>query len=92
MIFLKFQQFKVSIEHCYNSQNDPLQSLLTMKYGKIGETVTNSETINIFGGNGSVFHLHFLGSVEIDEKGGRKRRKRLKKSMVEIAVTKIKVC
>lgn len=66
--------------------------LLIMKYGNIGETSNPSETENVFGGNGSVFHLHFLGSVEIDEKGGRKRRKRLKKSMVEIAVTKIKVC
>lgn len=62
-----------------------------MFYGKIGETSNNSEHEKLFGVNGSVFHLHFLGSVEIDEKGGRKRRKRLKKSMVEIAVTKIKV-
>jgi hypothetical protein len=38
-----------------------------------------------------VFRLHFLGSVEVDEEGGRKRRKRLKKHMVEEAVTKIKV-
>lgn len=65
---------------------------LMMRYGNIGETPDNGETENLFGGNGSVFHLHFLGSVEIDEKGGRKRRKRLKNSMVEIAVTKIKVC
>jgi hypothetical protein len=40
---------------------------------------------------GTVFRLHFLGSVEVDEEGGRKRRKRLKKHMVEEAVTKIKV-
>ncbi|PNF35546.1 hypothetical protein B7P43_G04105 [Cryptotermes secundus] len=39
---------------------------------------------------GTVFRLHFLGSVEVDEEGGRKRRKRLKKHMVEEAVTKIK--
>lgn len=40
---------------------------------------------------GTVFRLQFLGSVEVDEEGGRKRRKRLKKHMVEEAVTKIKV-
>jgi hypothetical protein len=40
---------------------------------------------------GTVFRLHFLGSVEVDAEGGRKRRKRLKKHMVEEAVTKIKV-
>lgn len=39
----------------------------------------------------TVFRLHFLGSVEVEEEGGRKRRKRLKKHMVEEAVTKIKV-
>ncbi|XP_011298365.1 uncharacterized protein [Fopius arisanus] len=38
----------------------------------------------------TVFRLHFLGSVEVEEEGGRKRRKRLKKHMVEEAVTKIK--
>ncbi|XP_018325568.1 uncharacterized protein LOC108737300 isoform X2 [Agrilus planipennis] len=42
------------------------------------------------GTNGTVFRLQFLGSVEVDEEGGRKRRKRLKKNMVEVAVTKIK--
>ncbi|KAK9758732.1 PDZ domain [Popillia japonica] len=42
------------------------------------------------GATGTVFRLHFLGSVEVDEEGGRKRRKRLKKNMVEVAVTKIK--
>ncbi|KAJ8923799.1 hypothetical protein NQ315_010381 [Exocentrus adspersus] len=42
------------------------------------------------GSTGTVFRLHFLGSVEVDEEGGRKRRKRLKKNMVEVAVTKIK--
>lgn len=40
---------------------------------------------------GTVFRLLFLGSVEVDEEAGRKRRKRLKKTMVEEAVTKIKV-
>lgn len=44
------------------------------------------------GSTGTVFHLHFLGSVEVDEECGRKKRKRLKKNMVEEAVTKIKVC
>ncbi|XP_020709256.2 uncharacterized protein LOC105687945 isoform X3 [Athalia rosae] len=38
----------------------------------------------------TVFRLQFLGSVEVEEEGGRKRRKRLKKHMVEEAVTKIK--
>ncbi|XP_017787066.1 PREDICTED: uncharacterized protein LOC108569862 isoform X2 [Nicrophorus vespilloides] len=42
------------------------------------------------GATGTVFRLHFLGSVEVDEEAGRKRRKRLKKNMVEVAVTKIK--
>lgn len=42
--------------------------------------------------SGSVFRLRYLGSVEVDEEGGRKRRKRLKKHMVEEAVTKLKVC
>lgn len=41
---------------------------------------------------GTVFRLHYLGSVEVEEEGGRKRRKRLKKNMVEEAVIKIKVC
>ncbi|XP_072402772.1 uncharacterized protein [Diabrotica undecimpunctata] len=45
---------------------------------------------NPLGSTGTVFRLHFLGSVEVDEEGGRKRRKRLKKNMVEVAVTKIK--
>lgn len=44
------------------------------------------------GAIGTVFRLIFLGSVEVDEEGGRKRRKRLKKNMVEEAVNKIKVC
>lgn len=39
----------------------------------------------------TVFRLQFLGSVEVEEEGGRKRRKRLKNHMVEEAVTKIKV-
>nr|XP_022901184.1 uncharacterized protein LOC111414179 isoform X3 [Onthophagus taurus] len=43
-----------------------------------------------YGATGTVFRLQFLGSVEVDEEGGRKRRKRLKKNMVEVAVTKIK--
>lgn len=50
---------------------------------------------NPFGGggaSGTMFRLLFLGSVEVDEEGGRKRRKKFKKSMVEVAVTKIKVC
>lgn len=42
-------------------------------------------------GSTTVFRLQFLGSVEVEEEGGRKRRKRLKKHMVEEAVTKIKV-
>lgn len=42
---------------------------------------------------GTIFRLIFLGSVEVEEEGsGRKRRRRLKKTMVEEAVTKIKVC
>ncbi|XP_043479405.1 uncharacterized protein LOC122509419 isoform X3 [Leptopilina heterotoma] len=41
-------------------------------------------------GSTTVFRLQFLGSVEVEEEGGRKRRKRLKKHMVEEAVTKIK--
>lgn len=42
---------------------------------------------------GTIFRLIFMGSVEVEEEGaGRKRRKRLKKTMVEEAVGKIKVC
>ncbi|XP_020287639.1 uncharacterized protein LOC109856598, partial [Pseudomyrmex gracilis] len=41
-------------------------------------------------GSTTVFRLQFLGSVEVEEEGGRKRRKRLKNHMVEEAVTKIK--
>lgn len=42
---------------------------------------------------GTIFRIVFLGSVEVEEEGtGRKRRRRLKKTMVEEAVTKIKVC
>lgn len=44
------------------------------------------------GAVGTVFRLLFLGSVEVDEEGGRKRRKRLKNQMVEEAVNKVKVC
>lgn len=43
------------------------------------------------GATGTVFRLQFLGSVEVEEESGKKRRKRLKKSMVEEAVIKIKV-
>ncbi|XP_050313970.1 uncharacterized protein LOC126748651 isoform X2 [Anthonomus grandis grandis] len=52
----------------------------------------NSSENQFDGGSpgGTVFRLLFLGSVEVDEEGGRKRRKKFKKSMVEIAVTKIK--
>lgn len=52
---------------------------------------SNSMAMGV-GATGTVFRLHFLGSVEVDEEGGRKRRKRLKKNMVEVAVNKIKVC
>ncbi|XP_047118188.1 uncharacterized protein LOC124798714 isoform X1 [Schistocerca piceifrons] len=38
----------------------------------------------------SVFRLQFLGSVEVLEESGRRRRRRLKKHMVEEAVTRIK--
>lgn len=51
----------------------------------------NSVCAEAAGATGTVFRLNFLGSVEVDEEGGRKRRKRLKKNMVELAVTKIKV-
>ena len=59
------------------SQTLGAQSKLTPISGSLGPT--------------TVFRLHFLGSVEVEEEGGRKRRKRLKKHMVEEAVTKIKV-
>ncbi|RZC37393.1 uncharacterized protein BDFB_001934 [Asbolus verrucosus] len=56
-----------------------------------GPRVFNSNALPLgVGATGTVFRLHFLGSVEVDEEGGRKRRKRLKKNMVEVAVTKIK--
>lgn len=56
-----------------------------------GNRAFNTNPLGV-GATGTVFRLHFLGSVEVDEEGGRKRRKRLKKNMVEVAVTKIKVC
>lgn len=42
---------------------------------------------------GTMFRLRFIGSLEIDEEigSGKRRRKRPKKSMVEEAVTKLKV-
>ncbi|XP_064215560.1 uncharacterized protein LOC657912 isoform X3 [Tribolium castaneum] len=56
-----------------------------------GPRVFNPSSLPLgVGATGTVFRLHFLGSVEVDEEGGRKRRKRLKKNMVEVAVTKIK--
>ncbi|XP_044257554.1 uncharacterized protein LOC123006814 isoform X9 [Tribolium madens] len=56
-----------------------------------GPRVYNTSSLPLgVGATGTVFRLHFLGSVEVDEEGGRKRRKRLKKNMVEVAVTKIK--
>ncbi|KOB77950.1 Protein lin-10 [Operophtera brumata] len=43
----------------------------------------------VYAAPAAVFRLTFLGSVEVDE-DGRRRKKRLKKNMVEEAVTKIK--
>lgn len=42
---------------------------------------------------GTMFHLRFVGSLEVEEEAGlgKKRRKRPKKTMVEEAVTKLKV-
>jgi hypothetical protein len=42
-------------------------------------------------GGTTAFRLHFLGSIEVEEEG-KKHRKRLKKNMVEEAVTRVKVC
>lgn len=39
----------------------------------------------------TAFRLQFLGSVEVEEEG-KKHRKRLKKNMVEEAVSRVKVC
>lgn len=44
----------------------------------------------VYAAPAAVFRLTFLGSVEVDE-DSRRRKKRLKKHMVEEAVTKIKV-
>lgn len=44
----------------------------------------------VYAAPAAVFRLTFLGSVEVDE-DSRRRKKRLKKNMVEEAVTKIKV-
>lgn len=44
----------------------------------------------VYAAPAAVFRLTFLGSVEVDE-DTRRRKKRLKKNMVEEAVTKIKV-
>lgn len=43
------------------------------------------------GSTGTMFRLQFLGSVEVEAEGGKKRKKRMKKNMVEEAVIKIKV-
>lgn len=43
------------------------------------------------GSTGTMFRLQFLGSVEVEAEGGKKRKKRVKKNMVEEAVIKIKV-
>ncbi|XP_030756258.1 uncharacterized protein LOC115882361 isoform X4 [Sitophilus oryzae] len=70
-----------------NATIQPMQPL-------INEEPPFCDTISPFGSGvgatGTVFHLLFLGSVEVDEEGGRKRRKKFKKNMVELAVTKIK--
>lgn len=71
-------------------QSDQIQPL-----GLLGTSQTGPNKLAPIGGGSlgptTVFRLHFLGSVEVEEEGGRKRRKRLKKHMVEEAVTKIKV-
>ncbi|XP_066584859.1 serine-rich adhesin for platelets-like isoform X3 [Prorops nasuta] len=56
----------------------------------IGQSQPKLAPISGSMGPTTVFRLQFLGSVEVEEEGGRKRRKRLKKNMVEEAVTKIK--
>ncbi|KAK0087812.1 hypothetical protein PV325_013996 [Microctonus aethiopoides] len=70
-------------------QPDQIQPL-----GLLGTSQTGPNKLAPIGGGSlgptTVFRLHFLGSVEVEEEGGRKRRKRLKKHMVEEAVTKIK--
>jgi len=43
------------------------------------------------GREATAFRLQFLGSVEVEEEG-KKHRKRLKKNMVEEAVSRVKVC
>lgn len=43
-------------------------------------------------GPGSLFRLRFLGSVAVDEEERSTAKRRLKKTMVEEAVLKIKVC
>ncbi|XP_057323786.1 uncharacterized protein LOC130666622 isoform X8 [Microplitis mediator] len=69
------------------------QQVETQQLGSSSQTSSSGKLAPIGGSIGptTVFRLHFLGSVEVEEEGGRKRRKRLKKHMVEEAVTKIKV-
>ncbi|KAG8040721.1 hypothetical protein G9C98_002717 [Cotesia typhae] len=69
------------------------QQVETQQLGSSSQTSSSGKLAPIGGsiGPSTVFRLHFLGSVEVEEEGGRKRRKRLKKHMVEEAVTKIKV-
>lgn len=79
-----------------SSGNDPLTNF-NLNFGSPVDIQSHIITsIPLFtmgsGSTGTVFHLNFLGSVEVDEECGRKKRKRLKKNMVEEAVTKIKVC
>lgn len=86
-----------------NLCNAPSQQSFDSDDNDLSDKDTNvrplSKTLNVkppipldIGAIGTIFRLLFLGSVEVDEEGGRKRRKRLKKNMVEEAVNKIKVC
>ncbi|XP_015603629.1 uncharacterized protein LOC107271759 isoform X8 [Cephus cinctus] len=67
-------------------QNESLAADVPISGGAMGPLGPNLPPL----GPSTVFRLQFLGSVEVEEEGGRKRRKRLKKHMVEEAVTKIK--
>lgn len=52
---------------------------------------TNTATVHSRLGPGSLFRLRFLGSVAVDEEERATAKRRLKKTMVEEAVLKIKV-
>jgi hypothetical protein len=70
---------------------DSSEELMSAEPQVVQSRIRPPQRQDISSADSTMFRLQFLGSVEVDEEGGRKRRKRLKNHMVEEAVTKIKV-